>query len=235
MINVLICDDNREYAAYIQSLFETVVSKSEFGDLVYNCKCFSDSALALRYCQKTTVHVALLDIDMPEVDGFQLALAMQDKAFVIFISAFEELVYASFSCRPFRFIRKTHIQKELPEALLSALEELLDEEGFIILKKRYQNEKLFLSEIMYCESKRNYVELFLKDGSTRTHRATLIDLVPQWEKYGFCRIHAGFVVNMRQIKYFHHDEVEMKDGKRLPMSRKYWETFRQRYQKYMRG
>ena len=84
MINVLICDDNREYAAYIQSLFETVVSKSEFGDLVYNCKCFSDSALALRYCQKTTVHVALLDIDMPEVDGFQLALAMQDKAFVIF-------------------------------------------------------------------------------------------------------------------------------------------------------
>ena len=61
-----------------------------------------------------------LDIDMPGMDGIQLAHCVREIGSmnsIIFVSNVEEKVFEALRAEPLRFIRKTRIAEEMPEAL----------------------------------------------------------------------------------------------------------------------
>lgn len=238
MINVVLCDDKEEYSLMISEQIKSVIADSRYAKEDVRITVFRDSVETMKYCLQNEVHILLLDIDMPVMTGFDVANVIRennDEIKIIFVSALENLVYTSFRYQPFRFIRKEMLSKELSEAILSAMKELLYKEMYLTVTGKTESRKIFYSEICLIESRANYVEIVTVNGEKIKYRTTMSDLAKQLGEYGFIRIHAGYLVSMKKIKFFKNDTVEMAGGKILKVSRKYYGEARDAFHRYLRN
>lgn len=237
MINVLVCDDNKEFLLSLKKEIDKIILSDKYGDFEYKISCFSSSESALRFCEKTGLDIAFLDIDMPNVNGFELAKAIHShnaEALIIFVTSYDNYVYSSLRYRPFRFIRKSHMNIELSEALQSALDEILFENKFLDLGSKYFNERILISDIVYFESKRNYAETVCKYGKKYMYRSTLSDLENNLKGFGFIRVHAAYLVNMRYIVRIDKSSVELPGGVKINISRRLYPQAYKAYSEYLR-
>ena len=224
MINILVCDDN---ALFLKKIIDVVNKNLRNNPLLqddYNIVSFGNSEKSLDYIKKTPPDISLLDIDMPKINGFDLAnrlhLANPD-SFVIFISNYDRLVYTSIKYKPFRFIRKEHLSAELSEALLAIVDELTVNCKYIELSNNCYNEAVYISNIVSIESQRNYVRLNCVDKKIYLYRSTVKQMENELKEYGFVRIHAAFIVNMKYIEKYSSDYVIMNDATQYKISKKY--------------
>ncbi len=113
-LRIALCDDNMFFLESFKSKLEAELSALQTEALI---TIFHSGRLFLD--QLSEYDAAFLDIDMPGFDGLRVAESVNriNPIPIIFLTAFEELVYYSIRFRPFRFIRKTHIKEELGEAV----------------------------------------------------------------------------------------------------------------------
>ena len=238
MVNILICDDNEVFLSTIQRKIKEIISLGKFGDIDCDIQCFSNVNIALNYCDEQKPDIAFLDIDMPELSGFDIADTIHEQnsnAIVIFVTDYDNYVYSSFKHKPFRFIRKEYINTELPEALNSALNDLVSQQQFITLGNKDFNKKIFASNIIYFESRKNYVEIICFDGNRYTYRSTISDLEQQFAPYFFVKIHAAYIVNMKYIQKIDKNEIELCNGEKINISQKHYSQVHKAFAEYLRG
>src|SRR5690606_7850405 len=141
----------------------------------------TDSTEAIELIRQIKPDVVFLDIEMPEMNGFQLLEQLEDITFaVIFVTAYDE-----FAVKAFRFSAVDYLLKpvDIPD-LLAAVSKVerqqpLDYRQLELLKSQYQSgqfaQKLAvpyqgslifveLKEIVYCESDSNYTSIILTSG-----------------------------------------------------------------------
>ncbi|MBQ6687481.1 MAG: response regulator transcription factor [Bacilli bacterium] len=237
MFTILICDDEKIFTDFLSQKLRDIIIKGRYSDFEYNIIIKNDPSEAVGFCINNIVDIAFLDIDMPGINGFDIATVLNSKlknVKLIFISNFDNFVYTSLKFKPFRFIRKSVVDNELKEAIESSLNEILIYNGFLILGNKYLNEKIFYSDILYIESKGNYVEIVTVNGQRYLHRTTLGDLYDDLYNYDFVRIHSGFVVPMSKIKFVRSNIVELQNGLQLKISRKYNNYLKEKFYKYLR-
>ncbi len=236
-MNIVICDDDQQLLSVINNNVKNLLSKSLYCDFNYTIETFSNSSQALKYCTSNEIGIIFLDIDMPGMNGFDVAEILKKNnkdIIIIFISNHDNYVYTSLKFRPFRFIRKSYLEKELSEALYSALKEIFYNNKFLVLGNKYYNKKVFLSNIMYFESNRNYAEIVCVDGEKYLYRESIKNLENLYSEYKFIRIHSGFIVNMKYIKRIYKNTVLLENETELNISRTYLNNVRNEYAKYIR-
>ena len=237
MINIIICDDERAFSSLINNKLNSIINKSSYCDLVYNIYTMNDSEEVLHYSEQNTIHIAFLDIDMPKVNGFDIAARLKEThkdIKLVFVSNFDQFVYTSLRFNPFRFIRKNYIENELDEAFNSAMKDILLVDKFISLGTKYNYERILYSNILYIESRSNYVQIVTVKGDKYLHRITMTLMEEALSQFGFVRIHSGFLVSMNKIKYYKNDKIELINGDYLRVSRKYISSFKDSYYSYLR-
>ena len=114
------CDDDNEMLGRLKKDVIEI-----FGILKVNIEIFSfsDGKELLRTIQNDDENfdLFLLDIDMPDVSGLEIAQMLREMSvnlIIIFISAYDNYVFDSIEYSPFRYIRKSRIKEELPLALV---------------------------------------------------------------------------------------------------------------------
>ena len=78
-------------------------------------------------------------------------------------------------------------------------------------------------DVMYCESDGNYSMVYLKGGGRHVACRKLKDMGALLPTEYFVRIHHSFLVNLMHVKRYHKGDggyVELKNGKRLDVSRR---------------
>src|SRR5690606_42045572 len=123
MINIVICDDDKNFLSYIENRIIKILEARQENIKIHK---FGSGMELLKAYDKGAkpFDIILLDINMPKIDGLELAelIRKEDEGTIlIFLTSMEEEVYKTFKYNTFRFIRKTHIDQELEEALLSAM------------------------------------------------------------------------------------------------------------------
>ncbi len=85
---------------------------------------FSDAPEALRWLEKNSLDIALLDIDMPEINGIQMAMEIKNRypnASIIFITGYSEYALEAFRLHASGYllkpINKEKLEKEIEYAL----------------------------------------------------------------------------------------------------------------------
>ena len=119
MYKVMIVDDNMTNLIMAKKVLEEI----------YEIVPVSAGKTALEFLHDMPdpPDIMLLDIDMPIINGFNLAervsnnLLSQENATIIYITTYENLVYEAFKYSPLRFIRKNRINEELLEAIQAFL------------------------------------------------------------------------------------------------------------------
>ena len=112
-MRIAICDDDNEMLGRLKKDVIEI-----FGILKVNIEIFSfsDGKELLRTIQNDDENfdLFLLDIDMPDVSGLEIAQMLREMSvnlIIIFISAYDNYVFDSIEYSPFRYIRKSRIKE----------------------------------------------------------------------------------------------------------------------------
>ncbi|SDI78902.1 Response regulator receiver domain-containing protein [Pseudobutyrivibrio sp. 49] len=99
-----------------------------------------------------------LDIAMPEFDGLNLGMWLSEKCsetYIVYVSSRNELVYRTFRTRPFSFLRKSHLDKELSDIVGDLCKQLqkdtLEDDYFEIKLDNNEIFRFHASNIFYIE------------------------------------------------------------------------------------
>lgn len=104
-MRIAVCDDNAVFLQFFKSM---LANELESRSVKAEIETFT-KAESFFYCHgKRPFSAIFLDLDMPEMTGFEVArqLGQNGNCFVIFVTSHQELVYDSFNFRPLNFICK---------------------------------------------------------------------------------------------------------------------------------
>jgi DNA-binding LytR/AlgR family response regulator len=90
---------------------------------------------------------------------------------------------------------------------------------FFFIRNNGRYVKLPVHEIMYLESKKNYVQV-VTEQKTFLALITLRQLEEELPAELFCRVHRSFIVSMNHVTAFDNDTVQV-DKKQIPISEQY--------------
>jgi DNA-binding LytR/AlgR family response regulator len=221
MIRIALCDDNEDKGRWIDAFVEAQMKNR---GVAYEKQLFCGSKNLLYEIQDGTWYDAfLLDIDMPELDGFQLTEEIRKylpDAMVIFITDYEKYVYESFRVQPFRFIPKAHLEEMLPNALSDMLAVLEKQDGkFYHVGNRDGMDSFPVKSILYIWHMGKYTYLERSDGKTAKVRKTLKQVYEELPAEDFVWIAKGCICNLMQIRKISEGSVVLTNGTTLPISR----------------
>ncbi len=186
--------------------------------------------------QKEAVDIAILDIDIPNINGFEIAEKLKTQypnIILMFYTMHEQYVFDAFSFQPFRYIRKEYAARELKPALDSALQVIENRaEKFIMLKSPNGIRNIEISEIMYFETNKRRCDVYLKDGSIINVRKTIKELYAETGGDSFVFLHKGAVVNVKYIKICAALDVTMANDAKLIVSRNRIKDVKAAFTKY---
>lgn len=189
MINVAICDDDTLALHSLVSEAKRILGNTP--EFHYYSTTLPKSLI--EYCTCTAVSILLLDIEMPIINGFDVAKWLSNhntNAIVIFITNIDMYVYEAFKYHPFRFIRKSHIE-DLEEAMKSALLKLeARKEIYTIQVNSQLSFEVKIDDIVYFESQHNNVKIVTVHGDN-IFRATLKSIETELCNKGFNRIYSS--------------------------------------------
>ena len=238
MITIAVCDDNSKFAERIVCDLRALCAKDLPEDTEVDVfdpfgSCFE----LLSFMEKQPVSILFLDIDMPEVNGFQAAekiCKQYPDTKIIFVSSYDDFVYTSFDYNPFRYLRKSRIGIELPDTFRKVIEKCTDETESVVFNTVDGEKAIMFSEIRYVVSEGNYYFVRTKSGVSYKCRGTLNDAEKVLSRSDFFRIHQSYIVNMNEIASVRKNEVEMKKNEVLTVSRRKIQEFRSAYLTFSR-
>jgi len=210
--------------------------------------CHRDSASALDAIRKLRPDVVFLDVQMPGLDGFEVAEAIRapDGPELVFVTAFDAYAVRAFDAAAADYLLKPVEPERLDEALarargrlsardavaraqeLETLVELLsaeeDSEGpEIWIRDRNGAVRIEKSRIDWVEAEGDYVRIHC-GGRSWLMRATLSSMETRLDARTFARVHRSAIVNRRRISRVAVTEtgsrrLELETGAEVPVGR----------------
>jgi len=189
---------------------------------------FSDAIEAMAFLQNNTVNLLLLDIQMPDINGFQLYKNLSVKPMVIFTTAYKEYAIDGYEVdavdyllKPFNLIR---FQKAISKATawMKANENIEPtiSSPYLYIHEDYKMVKIAFNEIIYIEALDDYVKIHTttKFYMTLLSMKKVLDKLPAGQ---FVRIHRSYIVAVEKVVFSQFRKIGLTDGIELPVGDTY--------------
>ncbi len=169
-----------------------------------------------------SVDFIFLDINMPQLSGFDLLAMLQPQPKIIFTTACSEHALKSFEHNV-----ADYLVKPIPfDRFLKAANKVADESSQrtkapeMFIKFQGLDKPIEAATLQYAESCGNYVKLHITAQTFLVH-ATLQMITCQLEDYGFVRIHKQYAVPLAGIVKYCGERLVLQGGKELPVGISY--------------
>jgi len=238
MIRTVIIDDESTAREAITHMIEL------YGDNSLEIVGYGDSVRSgIDSINKNNPDLVLLDIKMPDGNGFEVLKAFGDINFdVIFITAYEQYAIKAFKFAALDYLLKpidpddfrkaisrtgkNKESKSLNMQVKMMMEHLKQpniqrDDKKIVLRSSDSIHLVYVNDIMRVESDRNYSTFYLvNEEHPVTVTKSMRNFVDVLEDYGFVRVHQSHVINTDHIvKYQKNDcVIVMRDDSQVPVS-----------------
>lgn len=202
MLNILICDDD----AYTARVLEKVVKENKDVGEVFIA---SNGLQALEIVKSQDIDVALMDIDMPIMDGLEAAKSMvsiKSSLKIIFITAHRDYAYDSYEVKAYDYILKPidfskvrdDIRKIAEEAKPAGEQKPIIPGDLLIIRDRQDYHIINMSEINYIEKEHNTLVVHTTDE--RFYTNTTLSEIEKKLTDDFLRTHRSYLVNLKNVQ-----------------------------------
>jgi two-component system, LytTR family, response regulator len=222
-LRLLIVDDEPPARARLQRLLAAHADVQVLGEA-------ADGLQALALAESLRPDALLLDVQMPELGGLDVAASLPDAAqggpAVVFVTAFDAYALPAFDAAAVDYLLKPVD----PTRLARALERLRSrrpatrarpQPARLVVEERGRLQVIDCASLLWLQAADNYVELHV---ASRTHllRRTLDGLLADLGP-GFVRIHRSRAVALAAVAALHAAErgqarVQLSDGTQLACS-----------------
>lgn len=191
-----------------------------------------DALFALEILQKQTVDVIFLDIHLPKLKGLDFLKTLTDSPQVILTTAYHqyalegyELDVVDYLLKPIAFnrflqaVNKLRLPAAEPAPSGPVIAKGARPYRFFNVNKK--NVKVFLDEILYIESLKDYLRIHTTSLSHVT-KGQLTEVEKELADLPLLRIHRSYLVSIAHIEAYNATQVEI-GGRVLPIGRSYKE------------
>lgn len=201
------------------------ISQVPFLHLAATC---TDAIYAMDILRKEPIDVVFLDIHLPKIRGLEFIRSIANPPHIIITTAYQdyavqgyELNVTDYLLKPVEFARfLTAVNKlKLGRPGETRLPGTPAERPYLFFNVSKKRVKIYLDEILYIESLKEYIRITTRDKSILTKYA-LADIEETLRQNDFLRIHRSFIVAKDKIDAFSATDIEI-NGKQIPIGRSY--------------
>ena len=239
MYKALIVDDEPLVRRSIRKFLKA------FAEFEVAAEC-GDGAEAVAAIRAHHPHLVFLDIQLPEMDGFEVirAIGVENMPLTVFVTAYDHYALRAFDAQALDYLLKPFAEERFHAALLRARHSLELGSTHIIsqltqLLERAERRKEYIEripvphkgrfvfvkvqELDWIEAQGNYLNLH-SNGASHLLRGNMSDMEAKLDPASFMRIHRSTIVNLERIREIQpwfkgHHLVVMKNGQQLKLSR----------------
>ena len=191
---------------------------------------FTDSINALNAVREQKPDLLFLDIQMPNLDGMELAHSLPEETHVVFTTAFKEYAFESYEVNALDFLLKPVRYNKFLAAIEKARKQLAPKESprpstpspatvFIRVDGEWRN--ISIEHIVYVNGMKDYVMFYLEGEQkpliTHLTMKAVEEMLPSDK---FLRIHRSYIVAIGKIRkidrndciYIGNEIIHVPDG-----------------------
>lgn len=221
----LIVDDEPPARAVIKRYIE------QAGLLELAGEC-ANAIQALVFLQQQPVDLIFLDIRMPQLNGTDFLKTLKNPPKIILTTAYAEYAVEGFELdvvdylmKPIRFDRFLKaVNKAVPiqdkqAALKAEMPEEKKNDSFVYFRADRKMVKVFLHDILYVESMKDYVKVVTVHATIIT-KQSISSVEAMLPEKMFVRTHRSFIVSLHKIRSFTHELIEVSNAS-IPVGKLY--------------
>ena len=223
-MNIVICDDT---IMFTEELKRIIKNYSAINDCHIEVRDFN-SAVHLLNTDISDADAVLLDIEMPEINGIDVARAIREKypeIILVFVTGWIQYAPAGYRVNAFRYLLKKDIQTELWQCLDEIQEKLRESSEVIEIETRDYSFTVSVKSILYFEgtSYRSVLLHLINRKEPIECTGKLLDYEQRLAEYGFLRIQKSFLANMGNMLKIRNYKAVLKNGEELSVSSKQYQ------------
>jgi DNA-binding LytR/AlgR family response regulator len=212
-------------------LLESYVEKTPFLHLIGS---YGSALEAMKELRDNPAQLLFLDIQMPELSGIEFAKILPKDTKIIFTTAFQQYAIEGYKVAALDYLMKPISYDDFLKASNKALDwfsitqrqQATAQDRFMFVKSDYKLIRIALDDILYIEGLKDYVRIYLEDGTkimSLMNMKKLEDYLPRPE---FLRTHRSYIVHMTKAEQI--DRFRIVFGEEyIPISDSYKEDVQQ--------
>lgn len=226
-IRCLIVDDEPLAVRLVSSYIQQVPGL----EIVAACNSAIEAFTVL---QRQKIDLIFLDIKMPKIIGTDFIRSIPDPPKIIFITAYRdyalegyELDIADFLLKPVSFARFMKAVAKATRLISSERRNLTPEapfednkNAFLYFKIDREMVKVFLHDMLFIESAREYVKLYMENEKTLLVKQSISSMEKLLSPHRFIRVHRSYIATIERITSFNGTHVTI-GGHKIPIGRLY--------------
>lgn len=215
-----LCDDNN---AFLESLHESIIHYCAYKDWTCNISRFTSPEMLLK-TDLSSVQVVFLDIDMPEINGIDVAKQLRmnyPDLLIVFVTGFIKYAPKGYSVNAFRYLLKNQLSEELPLCMEAIWEKLFVHHESLQIDQPEQTLQIRMSDILYFEGtsmRRVLLHTSQPNSPAQECIGKLSDYETKLVGKGFLRIQKSYLVNMSHIIKIKSYMATLDTGEKLSVS-----------------
>lgn len=224
-------------------LVTSFIAQTPFLELVNS---YANAVDALSALEKDRVQLLFLDIQMPDLNGMELARVLSTHIHpprIIFTTAFNHFAIEGYKVDALDYLLKPFNYEEFLlaatkarhyfEAQAPAARPVAAEEDFLFVKADYKMLRVDFNDILFMESVKDYIKIHLagkaKPVMTLSSLRSIEDKLPVSR---FIRIHRSFIIAVDKIDAVTKSNVHIGDAV-ITVGEQYRDTFRELMNRWM--
>jgi DNA-binding LytR/AlgR family response regulator len=191
-------------------------------------RCFSSPVSFLNEKDSLDFDICLLDINMPDINGIEIAQQLQNKP-VIFTSAYPEFAVNAYEIEALDFIKKPVTGERLEKALNKAKKTLSEEKKFFTWQSNLGKSAIHFDDILFIRTsaidKRDKVVHLQNENELILKNITIDKLLSFLPASQFIQVNKSDIITKKAIQAYTSDEIVLKSKITLNLGEGYRKSF----------
>ena len=214
---IAICDDEQKDRDFVAALSRRWAGQR--GNTVELTEFSSAEQFLFCYGEQSDYDILLLDIEMGQMDGVQLAKQLRQKnetIQIVFVTGYSDYISEGYEVAALHYLMKPVSGEKLFAVLNRALEKRKREERCLNLELGGEMVRIPFYDIRYLDVRQNYVTIHGK--AEYTVKRSLNEFEKELDDR-FFRAGRSLIINLKYIRRVTKTEVSLSDGTLLPLPR----------------
>jgi two-component system, LytTR family, response regulator len=210
-------------------VLENHIQKIPWLDISFTC---TNPVEAIEQVKQKKADLIFLDIQMPELTGLEFLESLPRQPVVIFTTAYRQfaadaydldgldylikpIAFPRFLKAVNKYVERHGNKQDLP---LVSIPGVSDSRSFFI-RSGHEMIRIEVSEIMYIESLKDYVQIFLPDKKY-IYKARISNLEEELQDDHFLRVHKSYLIPLDKVSAVSPTHIRLGE-KEIPIGRTY--------------
>lgn len=230
-MNILICDDNRNFA---NRILDYVDFYCEGHELHAECKVYDSAEEVLNHPESFQSQVAFLDVDMKPMNGIELGKRLRSvnpEMIIVYISALLEFAVDGYTVSAFRYLLKRDLEQTFAVCMDEILKELSPPGEVLSVFYKGEIIEMPYKTICYLESDLRKINVYGTGANQLlcSFYGKLSEVADELKPNHFLRIARSYLVNLSQIQSIKNYQVTLKNGRVFNTTRKEYPRIKEQY------